>query len=144
MLGSQLLSLALNVVLPIVLLTSAWAHLANTYFFLEAVFEYKMVAPIVAIGIAIALPMIEIVLAIGLLLPYWRKAAYLGCGLMFLVFFVAQLVVVARGMTIDCGCFGSYSSDISVYSVATVGTLMLGTIIVCVAENQSSSDYNLE
>ena len=65
---------------------------------LEALFAYTL--PFVELGLGVYL-------ALGLLV---RPAAILGCVLM-LAFVVAMAQAWARGLSLDCGCFGSLAKE---------------------------------
>ena len=65
------------------------------------------------------LPYVEIACGVGaLLLPRpWRRAAALGIAGMLVLFTVAVAVALARGINIDCGCFGGGTSPITAFTV---------------------------
>ena len=71
-----------------------------------AVRAYQLLPYDVAGVVGVALPVVEI--AVGLLLVLGlltRPAAVVG-GLLMLAFLVGIISAWARGLTIDCGCFG--------------------------------------
>ena len=72
----------------------------------RAVQAYQIFPFEVAQYIGYALPIVEIILGLLLVLGlFTRTTAILGTGLM--VLFIAGIVSAwARGLTIDCGCFG--------------------------------------
>ena len=66
------------------------------------------------------MPTIEVVLGAALVaapLP-WRRAAALAMAGMLAVFTVAVGQVVARGINVDCGCFGGGSGPVSGWTIA--------------------------
>ncbi len=66
------------------------------------------------------LPWFEILLGLTLLLGVWtRESAILASGL-FAVFTAALISVLARGMKVDCGCFGGMFGEAEV-SLFTIG-----------------------
>jgi len=72
----------------------------------NAVAAYKILPTLIAHIVGYAIPWLEI--AIGLLLIIGisvRLAAIMG-GLVMLIFVAAIISVWARGLLIDCGCFG--------------------------------------
>lgn len=72
----------------------------------NAVAAYKLMPSELAHLFGYALPWLEVALAILLILGIMvRPAAFLS-GLIMLVFIGAIASVWARGMLIDCGCFG--------------------------------------
>ena len=56
--------------------------------------------------LALSLPPFEIVCGLLLLWPSTRRVAALAIVLISVVFFSALLSALARGLTLDCGCFG--------------------------------------
>jgi putative oxidoreductase len=57
--------------------------------------------------LALSLPPFEIACGLLLVLPETRRVGALAVALISVVFFSALLSALARGLTLDCGCFGS-------------------------------------
>jgi uncharacterized membrane protein YphA (DoxX/SURF4 family) len=57
--------------------------------------------------LAITLPWIEVVAGILLVLGVWMRPSALVIGALLVVFVVAITQAMARGLDIECGCFGS-------------------------------------
>ena len=57
--------------------------------------------------VAITLPPLEILSGLLLLSTRWRHLGALAIILMNLLFVVALVAALARGIEVDCGCFGS-------------------------------------
>jgi putative oxidoreductase len=57
--------------------------------------------------LALALPPFEIACGLLLLWPPTRRVGALAIALLSVVFFAALLSALLRGLTLDCGCFGS-------------------------------------
>jgi uncharacterized membrane protein YphA (DoxX/SURF4 family) len=71
-----------------------------------AVRAYEVLPISIANVLGYALPWIEVGIALMLILGIWVKwSAVLGASLLFL-FVLAIAQAWARGLTIDCGCFG--------------------------------------
>ena len=56
---------------------------------------------------ALAMPVLEVVTAAGLLWPAYAQGAAALCALMLLTFAVAMAQTKLRGINLDCGCFGA-------------------------------------
>jgi uncharacterized membrane protein YphA (DoxX/SURF4 family) len=56
---------------------------------------------------ALTLPVFEIACGLLLLLPMTRPMAALAIALTCVMFFIALLSALLRGLTLDCGCFGA-------------------------------------
>ncbi|MFO0761665.1 MAG: MauE/DoxX family redox-associated membrane protein [Byssovorax sp.] len=68
---------------------------------------------------AVTMPTVEIVLGLGLIAGTrpWARAAALGAAALLAVFTVAVTTVVARGINVDCGCFGGNSGPVTMVTV---------------------------
>lgn len=90
----------------IVFLWSGLAKIGDPISFAAAVAGYRLTGPWGTLVVAAALPAIEIICAIGLCAPRWRRAAVTvllaACG----AFLIALAQAWARGLDIHCGCFG--------------------------------------
>ena len=113
--ASVLAPLALATVLVLSSLAK-WPHPESTR---SAIRLLKLPKALDTEGIARALPVGELALALGLITP-WAPVAQLA-SVAALALFVVFLVLVARAMTFDprpgCGCFGKIGSPISVRTV---------------------------
>jgi len=112
--------------LGFVLLRSALAHLANPYFFLSSVCDYRLSGLRVSEAVALFLPHLELVVGACLIMGIWRRAAMLIAAPMFLGFFVVQSSAWLRGLSISCGCFGASGSEqIGIESLSYVAVLAM-------------------
>ena len=99
-------TLIARLVLGGVLLVAGGLKVINPTESANATAAYKILPTSLAHLVGYALPWVEVIIAIFLILGYMvRPAAVLG-GLIMLVFIAAIISVWARGMLIDCGCFG--------------------------------------
>ncbi len=93
--------------------------------FHDQVDQYKLLPHTLEAPFAYTLPFVEIFvgvyLAIGLLT---RAAAIAGCALMVL-FLIAQTQAWTRGLSLDCGCFGSLTHE-HVGAVSILRDVLLG------------------
>lgn len=71
-----------------------------------AVRAYDVLPPLGVELVAGILPWLEIALAVLLLLGLGTRVAAVVSGLLLLVFVAGVTQAWARGLTIDCGCFG--------------------------------------
>lgn len=85
---------------------SAWGKIGDPGVFADMVMRYELL-PECAVGLfALTLPMVELLAGLALLFTRWlREAALIVTG-MLAMFIVALASAVARGLEIDCGCFG--------------------------------------
>lgn len=57
--------------------------------------------------LALVLPAVEVLLAVALFVPMWRRAAWLGMVVACGVFAAVLMSAIGRGIPVECGCFGS-------------------------------------
>ena len=79
----------------------------NPAAFSEVIFNYQLL-PDQAINVmAIVLPWLEIILGALLVAGLWLPGAVALATLLLVVFFLALLISLARGLDIQCGCFST-------------------------------------
>lgn len=103
-----------------------------TAFAIEIV-NYRLL-PGLAPYLAATLPAIEIGLGVALVAApvAWRRAAALSMAGLLALFTVAVGQVVARGINIDCGCFGGGSGPVTGWTV-TRDVALLAAAVAAVA-----------
>jgi uncharacterized membrane protein YphA (DoxX/SURF4 family) len=105
------LGLLIRLTAAAVWLVAGAAKIADLEHFHAQVTQYHLLPHVLEAPFAYTLPFVEVLvglyLALGLLT---RVAAAAGCVLMAL-FLVAQSQAWARGLTLDCGCFGALSHE---------------------------------
>ena len=107
---------------------ASWAELEGV------VLNYRIAPRWMAPLIARALPPVEALVALGLLVPETRVPSAWVCLTMLVVFAAAMAVNIARGRTdIDCGCFrSSLRQNLSWWLVLRNAILAVGAM-VCLA-----------
>ena len=77
--------------------------------FAQDIRNYRLVGQSLSFMAALVLPWLEILAGVALAAGIWKRAsALIISGL--LVFFIAlTLVTIARGLDVECGCFGALS-----------------------------------
>lgn len=112
-----------RVVLAGVLAYSGYQKAAHPAQSVLAVKGYQLLPPAVAEVVGYGLPFLELALAALLLAGFGTRIAAAVGGALFLVFVAGVAQAWARGLTIDCGCFGGGGT------VAAGQTHYLGTIL---------------
>lgn len=103
----RLLRGALRCLLAGLFLAAAAGKIQDPLAFADSIAAYEMIPwkPGITL-LALTLPVFEILLAVLLITGMWLRAALLGSGWLTAVFTVALVSAMARGLEIDCGCFG--------------------------------------
>ncbi len=103
----RLLTVTLQVALSFVFLYAGYAKLRQPwYVFAGMIDNYSVVTPSVSEIISRVLPPLEVVLGVALLAGVYRKISSAAAVFLLLPFFMLMLWAYAKGMKIDCGCFG--------------------------------------
>jgi len=81
--------------------------LAHPSRFAQTIRTYRMVPAVLIFPMAMYLPWLELTVGLGLLAGVWRREfLWLTLGLCAM-FLGANLTAMARGLEVDCGCFGA-------------------------------------
>lgn len=98
--------LVARVVLGVVWLWAGGAKILHLEESVQAVRGYQLLPYEVALVVGYALPMVEILLGVLLLLGLLTRWAAAASALLMLGFVIGIGSAWARGLSIDCGCFG--------------------------------------
>ncbi len=96
----------------------------DTRAFAGEISAYQIVPAALAQPMALALPLLEILIGVYLLLGLMQRWAAGAAGALLLIFIAAMIWALARGLTLDCGCFGNtlglnaFRETVSVGSIA--------------------------
>lgn len=102
----NVVGLAARLLLAVVFLISGIAKAADPAQTKVAVKAYQLLPDSLAETVAAILPYLEIAVAIILLLGLATRLGALLSGLMMVAFLIGVTSAAARGLSIDCGCFG--------------------------------------
>jgi len=101
------LNLAIGVVLAGVFIYAGVDKLRDPLQFADSVAAFRMLPYALVTPMAIGLPVLEVLTALMLLAPQSRRIGALAVVLMTAMFLAALGTALARGLTLDCGCFGA-------------------------------------
>ena len=107
----------------------AWAGLAkigDLRGFAEQLHNFRMMPIPIENLIAISLPWIELLAALALVFGLRARAGAILAALLLTVFTMAVFVAMARGLDIECGCFGTHDAT-------RVGWLKIGQNLLMLA-----------
>jgi uncharacterized membrane protein YphA (DoxX/SURF4 family) len=107
---AKFLGLSLRVALGAVFVFAGSIKILNPELFANEIYEYKILTgplhPLINV-VAVTLPWIELVAGLLLITGMFVRASALVAMCMSIVFFFAIASVLARGLKITCGCFGT-------------------------------------
>jgi len=105
------IGLAIRLTAAAIWLVAGTAKLADLAQFHAQVGAYKLLPHALEAPFAYTLPLVEVSLGIYLAVGLFvRPAAILACALM-VIFVVAMTQAAVRGLSLDCGCFGSLAAQ---------------------------------
>ncbi len=125
---SRLSSLSLRLVLGVIFLHAAWTKLSQPWaLFAMAIDGYRLLPQWAVIAAARTLPWAELLLGLWLISGKWLRISAPAASLLLLSFFAILVRAYAKGMQIDCGCFGS-GDPISPLTLARDGSLLAASL----------------
>jgi uncharacterized membrane protein YphA (DoxX/SURF4 family) len=131
-LSNKYFLLLLRIVLGLIFIFAAIEKIITPENFSVSIANYKIL-PVELINIpAITLPWIELVSGLLLLLGIWVKENSAIIIFLLIVFTIAIIISLFRGLNIDCGCFGTiYGSRIGLMKVTeNILQIICGSILV--------------
>ncbi len=109
--GNSIAHALVRIGLSALFLWTGFEKLGDPAAFAEAIANYRVLPDALAGLAAVALPVLELVVGLGLLVPsHARGGAMLSAGLLFM-FAAAMAQSKLRGIDLDCGCFGAAQSS---------------------------------
>jgi hypothetical protein len=101
--------------------------------FVGVVHNYRLVPEALERPIAYALPVVELAIALGVLLPALRAPAAVAAAIMLALFAVAMAINLLRGRRdIDCGCFATVLRQRLSWSLVGRNLLLAGMALALV------------
>ena len=105
LLRSPRLHVLLRVLLGLVFVYASLDKIADPAGFARIVYQWQTVGPIPSNLVAVILPWIELLAGLLLIVGIWKREAAAVVAVMLIVFIVAAVGVLARGIDVDnCGC----------------------------------------
>ncbi len=98
---------AARLALGLVFLLASLDKIVHPEGFARLVDNYHLIPEVLVPGLALVLPWIEAVCGLFLCAGSLTRGASLTLGLLLLVFMSALGLNLARGLNVDCGCFGT-------------------------------------
>ena len=100
------LSTVARLVLGVVLLIAGALKIGDPAVSVQAVQAYQLLPHGLETLVGWGLPFLEVAIGLLLLVGFGTRAAAIAGGVLMIVFIIAVSSAWARGLAIDCGCFG--------------------------------------
>lgn len=101
-----LFALIARLVLAWVFINAGLPKIQDPVAFAASIEAYRVIGGTWALAAATVLPWLELVIGVGLVTPWLRRASAAVMVLLLSLFIALHLSAWARGLNIDCGCFG--------------------------------------
>ncbi len=102
--------LLLRLILGGIFLLAAWNKLRAPQIYAEAIGGFKLLHESVLLPAAVLFIWLEMMSGVSVLVGLWTRAGALLMSALLLIFFLAIAAAIARGLDIQCGCFGALAS----------------------------------
>lgn len=106
-LRNRWLTLAVRILLGLVFIAAALPKIGDPPAYAKAIWAYQLVPGRLLNPMALALPWLELVCGLALVLGVWIRAAGVWIAALLLSFTLALSVNLGRRHPVDCGCFGA-------------------------------------
>lgn len=132
LLNNKFLLLTIRLFLGFIFVFAAITKVTDPEAFSQAIYNYKLLPDFLINIPAIALPWIELVAGILLVFGISVKENSAIISGLLLVFIIAIGISLARGLDIDCGCFGTIDgSKVGLLKILeNIGLLLLSLILM--------------
>ena len=130
--NNNILLLNIRLFLGFIFIFAAVTKVADAVGFSQSIYNYKLMPDFLINVLAIVFPWIELVA--GILLVFGisvKENSAILTGLL-VVFIIAIVISLARGLDINCGCFGTVEgSKVGLMKILeNVGLVLLGLILI--------------
>ena len=108
--------------------------------FADSVASFRLLPVALINPVALSLPIFEVVVGLSLVVGVRRRACAMMIAVMCGVFAVALIQALARGIEVDCGCFGGGAPSTLKTVWSLVRDLFLGALAWWVARRSPGSE----
>ena len=122
----------LRIAMGLVFVYAAWTKLTQSWIQVAITVDaYRLLPEWAVLFVARTLPWAELVLGLWLISGKWLRPAASAASALLAAFIVVMVRSYAKGMQIDCGCFGS-GDPLSAYTLARDGGLLVASLLLTV------------
>ncbi|NWG29424.1 MAG: DoxX family membrane protein [Ignavibacteriaceae bacterium] len=130
--GNKYLLLLLRLFLGFVFIYAAVSKISDPLSFSKAIYNYKLMPDVFINFLALSISWVELVAGVLLLFGVSVKENSVILSGLLLVFIIAIGISVARGLNIDCGCFGTAGgTKVGIQKILeNIGLLLVGLLLI--------------
>lgn len=129
---NKYIAIAARIVLGAVFMYASFDKMANPEAFANIIDNYHLLPYQLVNGLAIFLPWLEFITGLFLITGKWVKASLMIYNTLLVVFIIALLQALIRGLDISCGCFSvnpSSTSEVWLRIVEDIILLFVGIML---------------
>ncbi len=97
--------------------------------FANDILNFRIVPWSIGIRVAFYLPWLEVICGLAVIIGWLRSGAVGILTALMVVFIGATIAAQARGINLDCGCFGSATKNLSFASHLAIDFALLGALL---------------
>lgn len=129
---NKYLLLAIRIFLGFIFTFAAITKVTDPIGFSQSIYNYKLLPDFTINFFAIAFPWLELVAGVLLIFGISVKENSAILSSLLIIFIIAIVISVARGLNIDCGCFGTVDgTKVGFLKVLeNIGLLILSFILI--------------
>ena len=118
MLKNRYVLLAFRLIVGGVFIWAGVSKIADPLSFAHNVRNYQLVGQTLSFLTAIFLPWVELIAGLWLIVGLYPKSSALLISCLLFFFIVLVAITMARGLNVDCGCFGTFSRRADIWLIA--------------------------
>jgi len=108
--------LVVRVVLGAIFVVAGASKVGHAAEFAQQIAAFRLLPQPVIAPMALVLPFLEIMLGVYLIVGLFTRAAAWVAAALLLMFDGAIASAVVRGMTLNCGCFGTHDTTVTTWT----------------------------
>jgi len=132
-----------RLILGLVFGWAGWIKLHDPQALADSIYSFAVLPAALINPLALALPVLELVTGLLLLLGVRRRACAGLAAVMSVVFALALAQALLRGLTVDCGCFGEGAPSAAKNLLALVRDVALAGLAVLVMRQASRASEKM-
>jgi len=140
LLNNEYVLLICRIIVGLMFIVVGVGKIANPEEFAQEIANYQILPYLFVNITAIIIPWIELFAGILLLLGVQTKSSSIVIAVMTVVFTIAVIIAIAKGLNIECGCYSNIASQqVGLPKVLENIGLLILTFIIILSDNKKFS-----
>ncbi len=140
LLNNEYVLLICRIIVGLMFIVVGVGKIANPEEFAKEIANYQILPYLFVNITAIIIPWIELFAGILLLLGVQTKSSSIVIAVMTVVFTIAVIIAIAKGLNIECGCYSNIASQqVGLPKVLENIGLLILTFIIILSDNKKFS-----